>query len=107
MVENLRNHQRYHEQTQQRALLGGSLPHVPDCHELGPDFCRQEEPPEGLAAVPLADAAFADGQFDQAAELYGEALAGGCASCRSESERAWFAAATHRREEERERDGKE
>ncbi len=97
MVENLRNHQRYHEQTQQRALLGGSLPHVPECHELGPDICNQEAPPDGLPAVPDADSALAEAQFAKAAELYGEALSRGCAACRSDAERAWFAAATHRR----------
>lgn len=96
MVENLRNHQRYHEHTQQRALIGGSLPHVPDCRDLGPDGCNEDQPPDSLPKVPEADAAYEEGDFIKAAALFGQALAFGCVGCTSDSERAWFAASIHR-----------
>jgi hypothetical protein len=69
MVENLRNHQRYHEHTQQRALIGGSLPPVPDCRDLGPDGCNEDQPPAGLGEVSEAEAAYRDGDFVQASAV--------------------------------------
>ena len=52
MVENLRHHHRYHERTQQQALIGSNLPFVPDCGETNEDGSCQDDVPVQDFTIP-------------------------------------------------------
>eukprot|EP00960_Hanusia_phi_P059900 764321-Hanusia_phi.AAC.6 len=114
MVENLRHHHRYHEKTQQQALIGSNLPFVPDCGETNEDgSCKDDHPVQDFALpevlrqeccmrlrlnVMLQEATrlFDEGEFERAAEVYETALQGDCSDCQSDLSKEWRVAVFHR-----------
>jgi len=90
MVENLRHHHRYHERTQQQALIGSNLPFVPDCGETNEDgSCKDDVPVQDFTIPEEATRLFEDGEFERAAEVYHTALQGECADCHSDLSKDW------------------
>jgi hypothetical protein len=79
MVERLRRGQRHYQHVIQEAIGGGTCEHRPG-------GCQEEECPFTMPAVVAAEAAFEQGDFSEAADLFGAELDKGCEDCPRDGE---------------------
>ncbi len=79
MVERLRRGHRHYQHVIQEAIGGGTCEHRPG-------GCQEEECPFTMPAVVAAEAALEQGEFSEAADLFGAELDKGCQDCPRDGE---------------------